>query len=101
MTVPGDWMEKVSETEDIVIFRTPSTEEAQRFIDKEDAFGFSLKGWKVFWAHGKKDGIDEYVVFDPNGRPMHVSSHISSVMQYIDLKKIELRSVAQSEGVPM
>ena len=101
MIAPNDWMEKVSETDRIILYRTPSTEEAQRFVDREDVYGFSLKGWKVFWAQGKVDGVCEYVVFDPRGKPMHTSPHMSSVMQYIDLKRIDLRTKAQSAEVFM
>lgn len=87
----GGWRERVSATDTITLYRTPSTEEAQRFIDREDRSGCPMKGWKVFWAEGR-DGVDEYVVFDPHGKPMHVSDRISSVMWYIDVTRICLRS---------
>ena len=84
--------EQVSETGDIVLYRTPSTERAQTELDMVDRFGFSMEGWKVFWAEGKGDRIREFVVFNPSGEPMHMSDRISSVMQYIDITRVNLRN---------
>lgn len=85
------WKEVVAEGDATVLYRTPSTEEAQMFLDREDRSGFSLKGWKVFWAEGKRDDVREYAVFDPDGKLKHTSRHIASVMEFIDLVRISSR----------
>ena len=87
-----DWKEAVSETDAVVLYRTPATEEAQGFLDMTGRSGFSMKGWKVFWAEGKVDDTDEYVVFDPEGKAMHASVYISSVLMYIDIRRIQLHN---------
>lgn len=87
-----DWKELVSETDAVLLYRTPATEEAQGFLDMTDRFGTSMKGWKVFWAESKVDDTDEYVVFDPEGKAMHASVYISSVLMYIDIRRIQLHN---------
>ena len=87
-----DWKEAVSETDAVVLYRTPATEEVQGFLDMTDRFGTSMKGWKVFWAESKVDDTDEYVVFDPEGKAMHASVYISSVLMYIDIRRIQLHN---------
>lgn len=87
-----DWKEPVSETDAVVLYRTPATEEVQGFLDMTDRFGTSMKGWKVFWAESKVDDTDEYVVFDPEGKAMHASVYISSVLMYIDIRRIQLHN---------